>query len=1309
MTKIKNTKKGMAKKTLSISLAVAMLATSNVPVWAAEFTDGTDAAFTSEVEAPVEVVDEAPVVDEEVAPEAKAPVVEGHGFDISATPFSGVVNGEIVWADENGKKKTIETDIKVTPNTDATEETKGATLKAVWKDSNGQVGEIATLKDGALKASIETTPEMSNKQYKLYVYAENNNTIVWDWTSDSFTVKPVDINEKRDVDGFKNFNTTYTGKAIVPTVDQLDLNNIVGGSKAAKYGLTVSDFEYTPGSTKGDTVNVTDEGVDVYVSSKKVGYTGSIIVNYKIAPLTLTKDNVNDWVKAEFVTTSKPYTGNAIPVFKSDVKLVDKKSGVELNNYIPGEATTTVDTIPVEYAKAGNTFNTTNEVDAKVSFAIATATTGKYKNYEIGSGVIVAPTNAFAISKRDLSTVDVVIPEQPYANGNIVQVQSTDATYYDKTTKEKLTLAGDVVITSTASTQGEHDVTVTPATNNTNVEGSTTAKLYIVASSLETAEFSNMKYAGQDEEYTGERILKDVKKLGNVTVINKETGKRVNLTPEDYTVEFGANINAGKGQIIIKGLRSYAGSRKVIEFTINPAEVTADTVSVSKFVELKDTTKPEDYKEAMNLVVKAKNKDGKEFTLVEGTDFVVEKYSFENENKIDNKVVVTLKTDVNNYLKNKNFKVSVKEFKSTITDRVLKAENIKLKKTSYTYAGVAIKPDFDVVVDGRVIAPDRYKVKSLTNNVNVGTATMVITGVKGEGFSADVDTSVNFTITAADAADLKATVPSQIYSGYSIEPGYADIEASLNDVVINVKDNFTLSYGENVNIGEGTVILTPKNGNFTGTKTITFKITGQMLKGGDFTFYNENGLKIVTLNHKFDGTEFKAAKTVLETAGTTLTKSNGTTVTGVTLKEGTDYEIKYVDNVYGKKVDGVQKGAVLAIAKGSYAGNYTGAGVKDGVYTDAAGNKVENVLYAETFDIEQVGVTRRNVSVSNGTYAGGLPVKPVVKVNVEGKDLVEGVDYKLEYPTATEVTTTQSLKVTVIPMNGYKINQGVQDLEFNWGVDKFDLANADVTVKDNGATVIVKCGRVDVATSDYVVTKDEAANTVTVTAKENSKNYKGSKTVSAVVITPEEKPETPVIEKVNVSGNKATVVLSGESEGAVGYDYVISTDKDCINNKDYDKVNKNILNTTTDFTYVGQDVYYAYCHAWKRGEDGKKIFSDWSNAYPFVVSAITPSQPAITSVKVKGSTVTVTYTKSSNADGYDVVLGSKVATVAGEKRPVEYGTLVKKNIKGNTVTATFKNVKKGTYYAGLHAFNRTSEDGKKVFSPWSNVKRVTVK
>ena len=66
MTKIKNTKKGMAKKTLSMSLVVAMLATSNVPVWAAEFSDGTDAAVATEAPAAETFSDdatEAPVVE----------------------------------------------------------------------------------------------------------------------------------------------------------------------------------------------------------------------------------------------------------------------------------------------------------------------------------------------------------------------------------------------------------------------------------------------------------------------------------------------------------------------------------------------------------------------------------------------------------------------------------------------------------------------------------------------------------------------------------------------------------------------------------------------------------------------------------------------------------------------------------------------------------------------------------------------------------------------------------------------------------------------------------------------------------------------------------------------------------------------------------------------------------------------------------------------------------------------------------------------------------------------------------------------
>lgn len=108
-----------------------------------------------------------------------------------------------------------------------------------------------------------------------------------------------------------------------------------------------------------------------------------------------------------------------------------------------------------------------------------------------------------------------------------------------------------------------------------------------------------------------------------------------------------------------------------------------------------------------------------------------------------------------------------------------------------------------------------------------------------------------------------------------------------------------------------------------------------------------------------------------------------------TLTEGTDYEIKYVDNTYGKKDSSGQKqyGVVLAIAKGTYGGNYTDSttGVTNGVYTDAEGNKIENVIYAERFEIGTLTIKDSNISVANGVYAGGLPVKPVVVVNVGGK------------------------------------------------------------------------------------------------------------------------------------------------------------------------------------------------------------------------------------------------------------------------------------------------------------------------------------
>ena len=103
----------------------------------------------------------------------------------------------------------------------------------------------------------------------------------------------------------------------------------------------------------------------------------------------------------------------------------------------------------------------------------------------------------------------------------------------------------------------------------------------------------------------------------------------------------------------------------------------------------------------------------------------------------------------------------------------------------------------------------------------------------------------------------------------------------------------------------------------TGTKTVTFDIVGKLLNSGTITGYDANGIE-TDGNCTYDGTEHKFAKVVAD-----IKDGN------MKLVEGTDYDLVYVDNVYGKKgtktvgskpVD-VQRGAVLAIAKGTYGGS----------------------------------------------------------------------------------------------------------------------------------------------------------------------------------------------------------------------------------------------------------------------------------------------------------------------------------------------------------------------------------------------------
>ena len=587
----------------------------------------------------------------------------------------------------------------------------------------------------------------------------------------------------------------------------------------------------------------------------------------------------------------------------------------------------------------------------------------------------------------------------------------------------------------------------------------------------------------------------------------------------------------------------------------------------------------------------------------------------------------------------------------------------------------------------------------------------------------------------------------------------ATAQVKLGSVVIS--QLFDITYGTNVDSGKdaGTVTLTPKASaakNFDGSSvTATFDIARRTLtnkKDGTTGTYpwavklvNDDGLIIARTDVTPSAPATTPKKYTLEASDTDMEwTGNDTVFANASLiddnidtvkatnesskpsirKNDITYKLAYANNV--EKTTTTAPAYVCVVGTGNYGGTYsiiknTKTGIvtpmltktvtetnkkNPGTYEVLLDNVLENSWAA--FQISGRSFAAKNVTITNATYAGGVAVKPgsVVKDPKTGTVLTEGKDYELVFDKENVNATTTPIEVTVKGIGQYKgslVNAKTDGKKLTFIIEKKDLKDCSVSV-DKNLKLTVMNGNV-LETKENFTVKDNGDGTATVSVVDGGKNYTGSVKVEIGG----RKVGAPMISNVKVVGNKATVILSDDVEGASGYDYVISTDKDCITNKDYAAVNKNQAKTTTAFKYVDKGTYYAYCHAWTRDANGKKVFGEWSNGFQFSVTATTPDAPVITNVKVSGSTIKVTYRPAANATGYDVVLGTSSKKDNGELRPYNYGAHKKLNLKEGTVTATFKKVPKGTWTVGMRAFNRTSIDNKKVFSPWSNLETAKVK
>ena len=203
------------------------------------------------------------------------------------------------------------------------------------------------------------------------------------------------------------------------------------------------------------------------------------------------------------------------------------------------------------------------------------------------------------------------------------------------------------------------------------------------------------------------------------------------------------------------------------------------------------------------------------------------------------------------------------------------------------------------------------------------------------------------------------------------------------------------------------------------------------------------------------------------------------------------------------------------------------------------------------------------------------------------------------------------------------------------------------------------------------------------------------------------RPADAKISSHSIDRNKLTVRLSKGCAGAQGYDFVISKKSDMLKTGKFSKTVSSTGKPQASFKYLSKGTWYVAARSWVLDAQGNKVYGSWTKIKKIKITVVTPQQPKIRNITVKGNTVTVTYTKCKNATGYEILLGNKYKTSAGEKYPVKKH--LKRTEGKNTVTVTFTNVKKGNWYVTVRSWNRTSKNKSRVYSPYSTMKKFKTK
>lgn len=575
-----------------------------------------------------------------------------------------------------------------------------------------------------------------------------------------------------------------------------------------------------------------------------------------------------------------------------------------------------------------------------------------------------------------------------------------------------ITNSSNEVTTGTSTAEDEYTVTITAKADGNYKDPATKVakKFWIGEKNIDNADVVTVTLTnGTEYVYTGQAI----EPAFTITQLNA-AGVAETMPTDEYTYEYVDNIDVSyKGDAVVAGAalvikgagKNYdARSKVVVPFTITRRDISDPAlVTFGGLVEKTFTGDPIEQD-----IVLTNTATGAQLTEDgDKADYMVE---YSNNVKATTTPATVVITGQGNYTGTitETFVINAKDLAGNV-----RIQNIE----DQVYNGSEITPALVVtdIASGRKLAENTDYVVVYSDNINVGTATVQLTGA-GNYTGTEEKT---FQIVPRDIKELTITLdPDRIkYTGEVVTTEIASVIDEGIDATVELKDGFAI-VGYDCTPGcieKGThfaYVEQVNNPNYTGRAEVPFTIYDKDFNDPAFAF----DLKLEETLFVYDGTRKEPKVTLID-------KSEGN---DRLLVEGTDYTLSYQDN-YGATVKKAGERETVAATTGNADRDAYALYTDETVNLDDPADTYRNIptvvitgkggfvgtikaeFYIAPRTLMFAHVDEPLAHVEYNGFAQNPQAKDFIVKDINGNQLIEGYDFTFEPATsinAGEATTT---------------------------------------------------------------------------------------------------------------------------------------------------------------------------------------------------------------------------------------------------------------------------------------------------------------